>query len=177
MWSMGVLFLNIFNNIYVIERSVTDWIGMEHGYFGACAHIYIVKITKNMPQNFCKLNTPPSWKCGSAQLEGLPNAVAVIDGTSNINIHLPKPTYRLLMVVGIISIESTRFVSLIILIHYALYKRVLCTSKWYTYHACTEFFTVNRPKPRSNFPNEWFILEDTIFPIEILSSVHTLVRK
>lgn len=153
MWSMGVLFLNIFNNIYVIKCSVTDWIGMEHG---ACAHIYIVKITKNMPHNFCKLNPPPSWKCGSAQLEGLPNADAVIDGTSHIYIHVPKPTYSLLIIVviGIIFIESTRFVSLIILIHYALYKRVLCTSKWYTYHACTDFFTVNRPKPMSHFPNE-----------------------
>lgn len=77
MWSMGVLFLNIFNNIYVIKRSVTDWIGMEHGYFGACAHIYIVKITKNMPQNFCKLNTPPfpenvdphSWRVYQTQMQ------------------------------------------------------------------------------------------------------------
>lgn len=109
-----------------------------------------------MTQNFCKCIPPPhpSWKCASAQLKGLPNAVAVIDGTSLIYIHVPKPTYRLFIIVdiGIIFIEFTRFVSLIILIHYALYKRVLCTSKWYTYHAYTEFYTGNRPKPRSTFP-------------------------
>lgn len=108
-----------------------------------------------MTQNFCKCIPPPhpSWKCASAQLKGLPNAVAVIDGTSLIYIHVPKPTYRLFIIVdiGIIFIEFTRFVSLIILIHYALYKRVLCTSKWYRYHAYTEFYIGNRPKPRSTF--------------------------